>query len=527
MKLSRSYRAASPGGVLHPMMAASFVLGFAMILLTSGHPLPLAAQDLGTDCTLTSYGTITSEDMGAGRRITWLARPVMVCPNGTRIRSDSAVVYEESGRAELMGRVDFQTPERHLQSQFADYFEREDRLFARGNVVFRDRARGSVVEGDTLVYLAANEFRPEDQITVSGGRPRATLPPPAERPESEDYRVTGNMLRFAGEQFFWADGEVEVLRGDLEAYADSLAFDQAGGQLFLNRDARVLAEGTEMTANRISLSIPDDVLESVTLRERGRLISENQDLTGEEIRITLVDEEIQHIVAVQRPAAEGEEEPPAPRVVADDFIMRADSLEIITPDQVLERVIAVGGARVESRAGIGAEDEGGVPDWLDPEAIPPVLRGMIDRDWIEGDEVLAFFEPVPDSDETDLAPPLEPAGVEERHGGTAVRLLRLEARGNARTLYRSPPDTANGARPQPDADASEPDAATPRPISYIVAAEILIYFVDGALERLEAVDQVIGIQLEPTDRRGEGAARSDAPDPVPPPDEPQETRWKQ
>jgi hypothetical protein len=505
------------------MVAAQFVLGFAVILLTSGHPLPLAAQDLGTDCTLTSYGTLQSEDMGAGRRVTWLARPFMVCPNGTRIRSDSAVVYEETGRAELIGRVDFQTPERHLQSQFADYFEREDRLFARGSVVFRDRARGSVVEGDTLVYLAANEFRPEDQVTVSGGRPRATLPPPAERPESEDYRVTGNTLRFAGEQFFWADGAVEVVRGDLEAFADSLAFDQRGGQLFLNRDARVLAEGTEMTANRISLSIPDDVLESVTLRERGRVITENQDLTGEEIRITLIDEEIQHIVAVHRPTAEGEEEPPAPRVVADDFIMRADSLEIITPEQVLERVIAVGGARVESRAGIGTEDEGEVPDRLDPESLPAALRGMIDRDWIEGAEVLAFFEPVPDMEETD---PLDPEAVESGNGGTRVRLLRLEARGNARTLYRSPPDTANGARPQDAADAPEPRGATRRPISYIVAEEILIYFVDGALDRLEAIEQVIGIQLEPTDRSGDTGAGRDAPGPVDPPDEPEENWWR-
>ncbi len=480
-----------------PLLATALLFG-----VPGTGPSHLGAQELGTDCDLRSYATINSQDMGVGRRVTFVGRPFLVCPDGTRIRSDSAVVYEETGRAELIGRVDFQTPERHLVAEYADYFEREDRLFARGSVVFRDRVRATVVEGDTLIYLGAGEVRVEEQVTVSGGRPRATIPPPVERDDAVAYEVTGNRLRFAGDQFFWADGEVEVVREDLEASADSLAFNREGGQLFLNRNARVNTEETEMEALRIHLSIPDDIIESITLRGRGRIVTETQDLVGEEIRVTLRDEKIQHVVAVDREPEEGEEAGPTPRALAEDFELHADSLEIITPDEVLERIIAVGRARAESRAGFGEDDPGAGGLWTPhPDSVPEVLRDRIDRDWIEGDEILALFELVEEPADTLLGPTFDEE-LGEGEARPAVRLLRLEARGNARTLYRSAPAETT----ETEGDPPDPEDPRPGPISYIVAAEIRIHLVEGALDHLEAIDQVIGIQLEPTGRRGSGDA---------------------
>ncbi len=540
--------------------ALGLILGLFTLLLATGAQ-ELSAQDLGTDCELREYASIRSTQSAPGLRVTWLAEPFLVCPDGTRIRSDSAVVYEQSRRAELIGGVRFETEARLLESRLADYFEREGRLFARDDVVFTDLERGSEVRGDTLTYLGVTERRAEEQVTVTGGRPEAILEPPTDRVGPDrapaPYRVIGNRLRFEGERFFWADGDVEVFREELEAYADSLAFDQGNGQLFLNGNARVLAEA-EMEGDQINLTIPDDVLERVTIRRRGRLVTEDLDLVGEEIRVTLEDEKLQRLVAVHRNGSD-EDPPPRPRAVTADFTLQADSIDVRSPDEILETVHAVGRARGETltrgQAPLPVEAE----DELDPTDADQILeqleelgadpprepdaegvdedgsdppRIQMDRDWIEGNEILAVFEPVmepseiaagaedepdqdPDADEPDPEIDLEtalsdsPSEGDEEARRPQYRLVRLEARGNARTLYRSPPEedrTAGGDR------RDRPGSAGPLwAVSYIVAEEIAIFLTDGEVERLEARDTVLGIQLEP-DRDGRGEENSESGD---------------
>jgi hypothetical protein len=495
------------------------------------------AQDLGTDCELREYGSIRSTEAAPGTRVTWLGDPFLVCPDGTRIRSDSAVVYEQTRRAELIGNVNFETEIRRLQSQLADYYEREGRLFARGEVTFSDLERGSVVRGDTLTYLGVTDFRSEEQVTVTGGRPEATLEPPTDRVDPDrplsPYRVTGNRLRFEGDQFFWADGDVEVRRDDLEAYADSLAFDQNAGQLFLTKDARVVGEA-EMEGQQINLTIPEDVVEQITIRNRGRLWTADLDLVGEEIRITFQDEKIQRLVAVHREGSDSDDPPPRPRVVTEDFVLEADSLDVQSPDEVLETVHAVGRARGETlargQAPVPMEIDPDVPLELqdlpldpavapeavveddpeaqDPQETPDEPAVQVDRDWIEGDRILATFEPEPlapadvagedqDPDAEDPLPDADELPEEmvvsdpEGEDRARYRLTRLESEGNARTLYRSPPEDG------PPTRNGEPLWS----ISYIIAEEIAIFLTEGEVERVEARDRVSGVQLEPD--RGE------------------------
>jgi hypothetical protein len=489
---------------------------------------PAEAQELGTDCELREYTTIRSAVPVEGRRVTWLSDPFLVCPDGTRIRSDSAVVYEANRRAELIGRVRFETDERLLESRLADYYETEGRLYARGSVVFTDRQRGTVVRGDTLVHLAAMGARIEDEVTVTGARPSAVIPPTAEdRPDAPSpYRVVGNRLRFEGEQYFWADGDVEVDRDDLRAFADSLVFDQREGQLFLIRNARVVDEA-EMEGGRINLDLPGDVLQGIVIRDRGRLRTDDLDLVGEEIRITLRNEKIQHLVAVHRePPDPDADPPPRPRAVTAEFMLEADSLDVLSPDEVLEIVHAVGRARGESRdrgpAPLPVEvDEEGlvvddpaemVEDAVDEAVEAEVPSVMVDRDWIEGNEIVAYFEPAPPpvSPLEDVEDPAVAAVEEDR---AQYRLTHLVARGDARTLYRSPPSEDRPEEPEPD----EPEEDRPPPveeqlwsISYIVAGEIAIFLTDGQVERMEAQDKVVGLQLEP-ERTGQ-ARRDGGPE---------------
>jgi hypothetical protein len=487
-----------------------------------GPAAPLVAQELGTDCELESFQEVVSETPSPGARVTWLSRPVMVCPDGTRLRADSAVVTERNRHVELIGGVRYQTADRLLESDVADYWELEERLHARGSVVFRDVARGSVIRGGDLVHLAAGARRPVEEVTVSGGRPSAEIPARGQAVEGEatPYRVLGDRLRFEGEDHFWADGDVEVYRDDLEAYADSLAFDQEMGQLFLNGNARVLGDA-EMEGDRIRMTMPDDVLTSVLIREQGRVRSDDIDLTGDEIRIELLDEQIQSVVAVQRSGdgdpAGGEagavQEPgQRARAVTEDFVLEGDSLFVSAPEGILRQVHAMGRARGESRGRGEAVAIVSPDEEVRPEEGLERIPELTDSDWIEGDEILASFERVPErapDDETvepdpEVPPPLELVDAEEREARAEYRLERLEARGNARSLYRTPPE-------DDDEDPEGADDMRRWSISYIVAHEILVYMVEGELDRLEAVDQVLGIQLEPERRAApEGGT---APDP--------------
>lgn len=504
------------------------VVAPAFLLVVVAIPAPAEAQDLGTDCQLREYAALRSSEPGPGRRVTWLSSPFLVCPDGTRIRSDSAVVYQTNRRAELMGNVRFEFGNRLLESDLADYFEREARLFARGNVVFTDRDQGTEVEGDTMVYLGETAMRLEEQVTVTGTRPTATLPrrdvSPDEEPRSP-YQVIGDRLRFEGDRYFWADGNVDVVRDDLDASADSLVYDQEEGRIFLNGNARVRGEA-DMEGDRINLVMPDDVLERIVIRERGRLRTDDLDLVGEEIVITLADEKIQRLVAVHRPpASEDEASRPRPRAETPDFILQGDSLDVQSPDEVLEVVHAVGRARGEARPG---ERTAPVPVELDddlmevpadPETEPEPGEArspvQIDRDWIEGDHIVAYFEVVPAREAADEELPESDPGVavsvevEDDEAGPQYRLTRLEASGNARSLYRTPPE--NRREPEESEEERSPGPPGLWSISYIVAGQISIFLEAGEVQRLEAVDTVLGLQLEPDREGGAGTATRSSP----------------
>ncbi|MYF60720.1 MAG: hypothetical protein F4179_03450, partial [Gammaproteobacteria bacterium] len=110
--------------------------------------------------------------------------------------------------------------------------------------------------------------------------------------------------------------------------------------------------------------------------------------------------------------------PPArPRAVAETFELEGDSINVLAPNEVLERVVAVGDARGESLA----------RDSLNTEDTPEIARS----DWVSGDTITAVFQPV--GADTSAAAGAEPA-ADETSGG--YQLDRLVARGQAASLYR-------------------------------------------------------------------------------------------
>ncbi len=493
----------------------------------------LLAQDLGNNCDFRSFRVLNSRAIAIGQRLTWIGQPELVCEGGVEIQADSAVVWEAAGRTEFIGQFRYQDPERELESDSADYFEREGRLFARGQVRMISRNGGPQVRGDTLNLYENGETPADDRMVVSG-RPAFALVSPSDSAESSagspPYEVTAAQLRFEGERFFYAEGEVEIDRDSLHASSRSLSFDRTLGNLILVGDARVESGGAEFRGRTIFLTLPDDELTSMTLEEDGELRTNDLELFGEEVQIEFGEDQMQRLLAIRSPDAatvmpdsvpptspEGveatevaaDEGSPRPEAYTEGFLLTADSIEVLAPDGVLETVHANGTARAEAHGGEAevAPDEVSVDETtvaaadgasIDADSVGFDF-GTLSRDWIEGDAIVATFIPVTDSVRTALSDEAVP-DEEVSPGGTSPDaaeaeaeyvLDRLVAVGSARTLYRSPPE---------DQAVSPTDEPLPPrdewAISYLLADQIILTLVGGQVQQVHAEGAVSGLQLE-------------------------------
>jgi hypothetical protein len=155
-------------------------------------------------------------------------------------------------------------------------------------------------------------------------------------------------------------------------------------------------------------------------------------------------------------------------VRAEDFLIIADSVDVLLPSEVLESLTAVGTAHAESTA----------RDSLNTASTPDIIR----RDWIDGGTIVATFGQSTDST----------AGE--------YRLERLVSSGSARSLYRmAASDSAN----------AEFQGEQRPAVHYVGGDTIVLMLEEGAIRSMEVVNQVRGWHFEPIDRGG-----------TPPPPEP-------
>ncbi len=462
---------------------------------------PLAAQNISGDCRLLdTFRSLTRREVSPGYSIVWISRADLRCPNGVTIRADSAVVYEQSGRNELIGNVRFVREGQILTATLADWFEREGRLFARGNVILRDPTDGTELRGDTLIFLEPR-LGGETQVTVTGRRPRAIIPVGDDGSEAP-YEIEARQIRLQGERFFWADGDVTLDREDLVARADSLVHDRDDGALILRVNAEVTRDDVRAQGEILNIELKDGILRGLTARNPGRIQTEDgYALAGLEVLVSLTADG-----AIESLRARGgtEEESGTfyrASIRSGDLLLEGDrEVDLGEEDQVagLRTLTSSGRARVEALEGafgdVPEDRAGGVAAWEGSDAPPrDGVKDPLDRDWLEGESIEVILERVPP----------EEAGEEERW-----RLLRLRAEANARALYRQPPDDADepAATDAPDIapeiapQIDEPGALRPvrrMAISYILADLIILHMELGAVQFLEAEGNVRGLQLDP------------------------------
>lgn len=488
------------------------------------------------------------------------------CTDGTRIRADSAVVWEQSGNAAFFRNVRFEDADTEMASDSARYYDNQGELVAFGNVVLTDRKGGAVIRGANLSYLNESRFRTEDRILVYGGNPRATIQP-GRRPaaplaatepegdgageeesapgdmEGEDaaaqgltgeeevpvedsltgeeevtvadsltgeeqppvtdsldegaemeveiasaaapldsvtplpYEVEATRIMIDGRRFFRAGGEVVVTRDSLRAVGDSLDYDQEVGAMLILGEASVEDSGFRLSGLSVSVTPAAGLNEEILAREEAELTGDEVLMTAPAIRLFLEEGKVGRLVALpavppfpddgaeeldtagltpgdaqrvremaEAAAAAAVEDTlnapdsvPRPYVVAADFRLTGDSIEVLSPGQVLDVVTAVGAARADAMG----------QDSLVREDLPEIAS----NDWMEGETIIARFVPAEadgDSTASDSGPT-----------GERARLETLTAVDEARSfyrLYRS--DTtqidANGAGAEPDSAANDP-----------------------------------------------------------------------
>lgn len=350
----------------------------------------------------------------------------------TRMYADSVAYYQERGRLDMTGNVEFQDSTAELTAARASYFLADERLEAYQNAVLRNRETGSRMTGPNLTYRRkAPGIRDTTELTADR-RPTIAYLAPEDTAGAEPYVIVGDRVRMRGNTRTWIAGAVTIDRSDFHAKADSAQLDTDTGHGRLVGHARV--EGGEdagfaLSGRAVSFRLDEGQLSWVQAEQLAEAVSSEWRVVADTLQFDIAADRI------QEGSAWGDSTPP--RAVSRASTIAGDSLHIVAPDQRLERVRAIGAGRATARR-----------DSLDQES-----------DWVAGDTVIAVF-----------APDTADARVIER----------LEALGDARTRYR----------------IYEEDGRTLAGINYSRGTRILARFRSEELDVVHVWGQTDGVYLE-------------------------------
>lgn len=363
----------------------------------------------------------------------------------------------------------------------------------------------------------------ETGISADTGTAADTLAAPAPPPELPPFEIDARRFMIRGRTVFWALDSVTVYRGSLRATGDSLYYDQITGAMSLVGKPRVDDGRFTLVAESVSITPGADGTEEILARGDASLEGAAVAIRAPAIRLFLNGGDLGRLVALasagppldtaavaagmtsgdrtrlaalarqDAPDADTAAAPARPTAYAQDLTLIADSLEVLSPGQVLKVVYAVGSARAETVA-----DESG-----DEQSAP--APEIASRDWMEGDTVVAtFLPPLPLETNESAGPP--PGQTPPR-----ARLETLVAAGDARSFYRVPPDTTRATAPE-----------GPPSLHWAQGRRITMVLDDGGtVVRMQVEGQTVGYHLEPAppaaspDSAAADTARASAQTPPP------------
>ncbi len=372
---------------------------------------------------------------------------------GSVLSSDSVAMAARERRVNLVGHVRIRDTTLALDANFASYFLRDERLEAHNNVVAVNRRSGSVLRGPNLTYYRVAQGLRDTVEMYATQRPTVEYRQAAD--SGEPYIIVGDRLHFKGDDRVWAAGRVTVDRSDFASRSDSMMLDETRGVGVLVGQPRVEGKSGKtytLVGTRIELGLERREVRLVKALGRGKATGNDWSLTADTIHL-LVDAR-----KLQQAFAWGDSS--RPNAISSLYTIRADSLAIDTPAEVLTESRAFGRALSTAKR-----------DSASPAA---------DIDWIAGDSLTARF-------------------VQEKDSGGRQhsRLQQIHARGSARALTHHFDDRDTTAAPA---------------INYSRGQQIAVALNGAKVDRVVVAGHADGVHLEPRP-----VAPPDSTKPPPPP----------
>ena len=366
---------------------------------------------------------------------------------------------------------------------------------------------------------AADEASAEDILAeeAPSATPAPEEDPPADLPPAKElppYEIDAERFVVEGRRAFRAVNDVVLVRDALRATGDTLFYDQESGAMSMRGGPRVGDGRFDLEAESLSITPASPGNENILASGDAALAGAAVAIEAPAIRLFLEDGDLGRLVALATvPAAPAAVQPdvagmtpgdqarvadmaaaaaaaersdsadapdslPRPAAYAEDLTLVADSIEVLSPGQVLRALTAVGTARAVAVRADSADQE-----------MPEVAR----NDWMEGDTIVADFVP---------PGPGRNGGTRPRAAGRAL-LETLVAAGSARSLYRVPPDTTI---------APDEQLTGPPPLHWTQGQRITMHLADGEVVRMLVEGQTVGYHLEPLppDPQADSAAVADS-----------------
>jgi hypothetical protein len=379
---------------------------------------------------------------------------------GSTLAADSVAWFAGVGRFDMIGRtspVHIRDTAVTLDAVTAAYYLRQERLEAHNAVVAVNRRTGSVLRGPNLTYYrAAAGVRDTAEMYASG---RPTIAYHAAGDSGEPYIIVADRVRLKGDDRLWGGGRVTIDRSDFAARGDSVHLDETAGFGVLVGRPRVEGRGARaytLAGTRIELGLAGREVRLVKALGDAAATGADWRLTADTIHLALAHGKLQQAFAW------GPRDSARARALSARTTIRADSLALDAPDEVLSEVRAFGHALSTSRR-----------DTSDTAAV----------NWIAGDTLVAAWAPAPDSSAGSGAPP--------------SRLRRITARGGARALTH--------LYPQGDSAAAGPS------VNYSRGTAIDIALQGERIDRVLVTGAADGVHLEPLPPPADSAAKRPPP----------------
>ena len=292
----------------------------------------------------------------------------------TTMQSDSIAWYQDLGRFDMVGSVQFRDTTVMLDADSARYFLEDERLEAYGNVRLVNLSSGTVLTGPNLTYWRAVPALRDTTELLATRRPTVEYRGTGDSTDAEPYVILGDVVRLKGTYAAWAGGDVTIDRSDFHAAADSAALNLASNAGLLIGHATVHggrsgdtsstdSPGYHLVGREIAFTSVDNQMNWVQARDSAQAQSTDFTITADTVEFAIANDQ------VQGGSAWGGGTTSQPVAVSSTNRITADSLAIDSPNQKLKELRGYGSARAIS-----------VRDSLDEEP-----------DWIVGDTLTAKF----------------------------------------------------------------------------------------------------------------------------------------